>query len=920
MSNEPLSEGELAKKYPKRSELLKSLGINILKGHPNSLASNITIQELENCHECNEEIFLNPPKAFTMLVCGHTLHHDCLEKSNRDKQKTCSICFVDNEGPASAEVQDVDMTEAVEGESEETSNLTGAVGSLSVSGGGATPRSESKSVESDKVQGLIKELSMPTLITYLKGRESNFWSYMEFLTLNRTIVIESPPFTNNWTGLNGTWFKRFAQASEELGSVSTAVVEEKDVRLYWEDVIDERKKATLDIYQVVGENVGEEIQDEFKPPSKRLKKDEPEKIPEPTEVWLTFLFLAYFKTLYFESCVPPTEADLIELEKVSDKSSLKPLKIFSTGSFIDLRKGGGYYLDKTHFISKIEDLNVRAILSLRPHRFGKTLFLSTLSSYYDIKNREQFKQIFGDLYIGKKPTSLATSFLILELDFSGLRTNETYDIFNANFHTNLNIHMSWFMDRYQQELGRYSQVIDENADALANFLRLLKAVQSSGHELYVFIDEYDASMNEALRNETILQVLTNHHNKESVFIKSKIELIESSFKQFYSRLKTACDKGITRVFQTGVTPVVMAEFTSGFNISADLALREEFGIYVELLLDNAFGNGFLFDVKEGVIKWLKEELGGYFFNPDQPEGVFNTAYYSDDTSIIIKKLLRFPSDPHTLPSQTTLNLIINNPLGKSILTEALNRRSLESKNGIEQRFRLINIRELATDRTPLLSFLFYTGALTYQQNSLQYNFQIPNRVSEREFIAEALKIYDWKEEDLIPVRKCLQILEGENNIEPLGRFVEQALLKPLKDNSVKHSNEEALKQAFLDTLILTLRADIEPEFQVYPHSYDLNGKAIDLVKTSTGRRIAIEFDNIKMECIKLDRARGSWQEATQVSRSLVAKSEDEILSLEISDHYRPNQKTVREVLEWKIKKKSIEYLDPLKKRKDAELS
>ncbi|CAG8785021.1 12007_t:CDS:2, partial [Dentiscutata erythropus] len=127
------------------------------------------------------------------------------------------------------------------------------------------------------------------LITYLKGRESNFWSYMEFLTLNRTIIIESPPFTNNWTGLNGTWFKRFVQASEELGPVSTAVVEEKvDVRLYWEDVIDERKKnrvkrtfrsKALDIYQVVGENVGEEIQDEFKPPSKRLKKDEPEKIP-----------------------------------------------------------------------------------------------------------------------------------------------------------------------------------------------------------------------------------------------------------------------------------------------------------------------------------------------------------------------------------------------------------------------------------------------------------------------------------------------------------------------------------------------------------------------------------------------------------------------------------------------------------------
>ncbi|CAG8461823.1 7551_t:CDS:2, partial [Scutellospora calospora] len=74
--------------------------INILKGHPNSLTSNITIPELENCYEYNEEILLNSSKAFIMLVY--------------------------NEGTASAEIQDVDMSEVVEDEGEETSNLIGA--------------------------------------------------------------------------------------------------------------------------------------------------------------------------------------------------------------------------------------------------------------------------------------------------------------------------------------------------------------------------------------------------------------------------------------------------------------------------------------------------------------------------------------------------------------------------------------------------------------------------------------------------------------------------------------------------------------------------------------------------------------------------------------------------------------------------
>ena len=309
-------------------------------------------------------------------------------------------------------------------------------------------------------------------------------------------------------------------------------------------------------------------------------------------------------------------------------------------------------------------------------------------------------------------------------------------------------------------------------------------------------------MNEALKNESLLKVLTNHHKNEDDSTKSRLELIESSFKQFFSRLKTACDEGVARVFLTGVTPVVMAEFTSGFNISVDLALDEEFwNLYgfkkleVEFLLDRAFGNNLSDDIKERIISWLKEENDGYFFHCNQPEGIFNTARVlycikqlmkqekklnkSWEPSVVFNTLINFSPDPQTLPSQTTLDLIVNNPLGKSILTEALSRRPL-SINGIEQPFQLTNIRELATDRTPLLSFMFYTGAITYEPNSSpafsENNFKIPNCIAEREFVTEALKIYDWKEEDLVPVRKCLQILEAGYNIEPLCRFIEKALL------------------------------------------------------------------------------------------------------------------------------------------------
>jgi hypothetical protein len=149
-----------------------------------------------------------------------------------------------------------------------------------------------------------------------------------------------------------------------------------------------------------------------------------------------------------------------------------------------LRREGCYYLDKTHFIPKIEALGARAILSLRPRRFGKTLFLSTLSSYYDVKNREQFKQLFQDLYIGKNPTSLASEFLVLKLNFAGLRTNEMYEIFQADFYENLNADMSLFMYNYRKELGSHFQVIDKNQSALTNFKYLLNAVVSSNNKVF----------------------------------------------------------------------------------------------------------------------------------------------------------------------------------------------------------------------------------------------------------------------------------------------------------------------------------------------------------------------------------------------------------------------------------------------------
>ncbi|RIA79431.1 hypothetical protein C1645_745917 [Glomus cerebriforme] len=100
------------------------------------------------------------------------------------------------------------------------------------------------------------------------------------------------------------------------------------------------------------------------------------------------------------------------------------------------------------------------------------------------------------------------------------------------------------------ELGIYFQTVNEKEDALVNFKKLLDVVELSNNKLYVFINKYDTSMNKVLKNETLLQALTSHHKNKSYSTKSRFESIESSFKQFFSRLKTTYDEGVAHVFLT----------------------------------------------------------------------------------------------------------------------------------------------------------------------------------------------------------------------------------------------------------------------------------------------------------------------------------------------------------------------------------
>jgi hypothetical protein len=73
--------------------------------------------------------------------------------------------------------------------------------------------------------------------------------------------------------------------------------------------------------------------------------------------------------------------------------------LYGNADFRKIRTNNFVYIDKTRFIETIERKSNSSQIFIRPCRFGKSLFISTLTYYYDINYADEFERLFGDLYI-----------------------------------------------------------------------------------------------------------------------------------------------------------------------------------------------------------------------------------------------------------------------------------------------------------------------------------------------------------------------------------------------------------------------------------------------------------------------------------------------------------------------------------------
>jgi hypothetical protein len=165
---------------------------------------------------------------------------------------------------------------------------------------------------------------------------------------------------------------------------------------------------------------------------------------------------------------------------------------YGKSDFSEFRKRDFYYVDKTRYIRTIEEKDDFLFL-IRPRRFGKSLFLSILESYYDIANKESFDSLFEGTDILQNPTENRSNFMILSFDFS-IVAADIEKIYNA-FVTRVKNASIGFITKYEKHLGinidKVENLINSKESASEVMDTLLTYCSNKEHKIYGIIDEYD---------------------------------------------------------------------------------------------------------------------------------------------------------------------------------------------------------------------------------------------------------------------------------------------------------------------------------------------------------------------------------------------------------------------------------------------
>ena len=466
-----------------------------------------------------------------------------------------------------------------------------------------------------------------------------------------------------------------------------------------------------------------------------------------------------------------------------------------------------YYVDKTKYIEKLENIAEPYIMFLRPRKFGKTLFTSTLENYYDIKKAEKFEKLYGETYIGKNPTKLKNSYHILKFNFSGIdTTNEETTI--KGFKNEIASSIKFFTERYGMDF--FVNKEDEAENILDNLIKAFD-LQKEGEKIYVIIDEYDHFANELLGFNT-------NQFKSLVSKNGKV-------RKWYEILKEGTESVIDRIFITGVAPITLDSLTSGFNISSDKTqngnFNEMMGFTKEELINMMKEQGITEKEQEEIIPIMKENYDGYRFSINGKEKIYNSnmCLYFLNNYIEIRKIPTQLIDMNIASDYSKLGKMLD--LCKGEEREKVIEKTVSGEGIVSEITQKFNPAIEFTE-TDLISMLYYLGYLTIAGEVFEKpELKIPNRVMKEIYSEYFMQILNKTTELQITqsdYNEILQEIAIEGKIDKIIEMLEK-YLKNLSNRDYIKFDEKYVKLIFfciaMNLKIFRLKSEMEIE-RKYP--------------------------------------------------------------------------------------------------------
>ena len=368
-----------------------------------------------------------------------------------------------------------------------------------------------------------------------------------------------------------------------------------------------------------------------------------------------------------------------------------------------------YYVDKTLLIEELLINRAPVTLFTRPRRFGKTLNMSMLRYFFDVKDKEENKKLFENLKIyNSEYMSEQGKYPVIFISLKDLKGNTWEECLNRLklFIFDLYAEFEYIREKMNEwDKRKFEKVLYEKEDA--DYIMSLKFLADSlykyyGEKVIILIDEYDAPIINAFDK--------GYYNGAINFFQT----FYSSALKTNNSLKYGVLTGITRIIKEGI-------FSGLNNLKIDTILNKKYSEYFGLLESEVIEMLDYFGIKYK-IEEVKEWYNGYLFGESEVYNPWSIVNYIDNGEI------------KAYWANVSGNTLLENMLdhaGESVYDDL--KRFTDGESIEKYISDGTTIKSLLSNDDEIWQLLLYSGYLTKAKNQEKesdsniYNLKIPNK-------------------------------------------------------------------------------------------------------------------------------------------------------------------------------------------------